>query len=205
MRPGKLGIVAPASGYVLQDFGCEAGERPRPDRHPQQTQGGKADPCRHAPHLPILALAQHDFQPARRYCLAKAHRRVAWPQPVGLRNAACCAWLRTKVTQVQPRAQEHERNFVDLPVHLHQIALGQLVARIGDAVLQGSVAREQHQPLAIRIQASGRIDAGHRNVVLQGPAAGLVGELAQHAEGLVEEQQARIRQPSSPDVGIFYT
>ena len=153
----------------------------------------------------LLALAESPNAHEAEAAMAAAQRLLLTHNIELVRTRAARGYGWRHLGTPSGRTQEHERNFVDLPVHLHQIALGQLVARIGDAVLQGSVAREQHQPLAIRVQASGGIDARHRNVVLQGPAAGLVGELAQHAEGLVEEQQARIRQPSSPDVGIFYT
>jgi len=70
MRPGKLGIVAPASGYVLQDFGCEAGER----------DAASAD-C-------LAATARIGGRTDVRRLAGGAKARVAEPEPGGTRVAS---------------------------------------------------------------------------------------------------------------------
>jgi len=72
-------------------------------------------------------------------------------------------------------------------------------------VLQGTVAGEQHQALAVGIEAARGIDTGHLHVVLQRAATGFVGELAQHAERLVEQQEACLSSSFGRSVGFFYT
>ena len=59
------------------------------------------------------------------------------------------------------------------------------------ARLQGAVVGQQEQPLAVVVEAPGRVDAGHRHVVGEGRPSTGIGELAEHAEGLVEEDQHR--------------
>ena len=42
-------------------------------------QGGKSALCCHAPHLPVLAFPDDEFDPAGGNLLAEADRRCAWP------------------------------------------------------------------------------------------------------------------------------
>ena len=79
-----------------------------------------------------------------------------------------------------------------LAFDLDEIGLGQLEPRIGDARLQPAVVGQQQQPFAVAVQPAGGIDAGHIDEVRQRRARGLrclVGELAEHAIGLVEQDQ----------------
>jgi len=73
---------------------------------------------------------------------------------------------------------------------LHPIPLGELVPRVRDGGLQLPVVGEHHQALAVGIEASGGVDAGHAHEVGEAGVAALGRELADHAEGLVEKQKA---------------
>ena len=60
-------------------------------------------------------------------------------------------------------------------------------ARIRDARLQPAVAREHDQAFAIRVEAARRIDAWNVDEIGKRRTALEVGELAQDAMGLVEQ------------------
>jgi hypothetical protein len=73
-----------------------------------------------------------------------------------------------------------------------RICLGQLEARIRDPGLQASVVAQQQQSLAVEVETPGRIDPGHVDELGERPARrarSLIGELRQHSERLVEQDQ----------------
>src|SRR5690554_1402754 len=64
--------------------GLEIVKTVRTNSHTNQTQHGETDMRGHAAYLSVAPLAQGQLQPAGGHGLAKAHRRIARPQPVGL-------------------------------------------------------------------------------------------------------------------------
>lgn len=54
-------------------------DRPVPDLPAHQPERRMADRRRHAPHLPVAALADREPKPAIRHALAEAHGRIAGP------------------------------------------------------------------------------------------------------------------------------
>ena len=170
-------------------------EAPAADGPAHEAQGGVAHRGCHPPDLPVAPLAQGQAQPAIGHGLAHPHRRIAWPQigrcdPLGTGRAGGAVLQRDAV------AQRLQCRVVRQPLDLHEVGLGQLEPRIGDARLQPPVIGEKKEPLAVAVEPAGRVDAGQvdmaRERVAQtrrlgpGPATG---ELRQHAEGLVEEDQ----------------
>jgi len=87
------------------------------------------------------------------------------------------------------RAQGSERFIRGRPLHLHPVRPPVTEFRIEQAVLQVSVIGQQQKAFAVGVQASGCIDAGNGDEVLQGfsPRSIGVGELRQHAVRLVKE------------------
>jgi hypothetical protein len=57
--------------------------------------------------------------------------------------------------------------------------------------LQDAVICQQQEALRIMVEPTRRVDAGPGDVVCKDGAAILVAELAEHPEGLVEEDEAR--------------
>ena len=162
---------------------------PRPDRHPHQTQRRQTDLGGHAPHLAVLAFADDDLQPGIRHRLAKAHRRLALPQSRRFRQHAHFGRLSNEIAKIDPGAQRGQLVLVRPPFHLHPVGLRQLPARIADAVLQLAVAGEQQQPFAVGVQPPGRVDAGLGDAGLERGMQGVLGKLANHAVGLVEQEE----------------
>ncbi len=82
---------------------------------------------------------------------------------------------------------------IDQSFHLRPVDLAQLHPRMADAVLQGAVVGEQHQPFAVVIQPAGRIDLGNGDVVGQAGLFPAAAELAQDVTGLAEGQGGQNR------------
>jgi len=95
-----------------------------------------------------------------------------------------------EVAKVESSAQLREGILGGNTFDLHDVGLRELVARIGDAVLQAPIVRQQQQALAVGVESTCGIDTGHVDAILECRASSLVGELAQDAKGLVEEDQA---------------
>ncbi|CAJ1811646.1 hypothetical protein LMBIIBHN_01351 [Aeromonas salmonicida] len=146
---------------------------------------------RHAPHLTVAPLYYLDLEPAGGDLLALADRRIAWPH-IGLIHEPCLGGQCQAVVEFNPGAQGGQFLFARYAFHLHPVSLGRLLSRLGEASLQLAVVGEQQEPLAVTVQPAGGIDAGLLDVILEGLAAGLVGELAEHHVGLVQEQQLAI-------------
>ncbi len=164
-----------------------AGQRNAADGAAHQSQRRQADRGRHAPHLAVLAFLQGDGQPAGRLLGALAYRRIARPQPWRLGNLYRMAGLGGEIAQVDRCLQPRQAGRVRHAVHLHQIGFRLLVVGMGDVVLQLAVVGQQQQAFAVGVEAAGRVDVGDLQVVGQGGATGLGRELAQHLEGLVEQ------------------
>ena len=103
--------------------GLQIGERPWPDRHADQSQGGQADGGRHASHLAVAAFAYRDLEPAGRHAFAETHRGMACPeqgfgQPVDLGRG------RAAIHQVDALAQLRELTLDRFVFDLNPIRLG---------------------------------------------------------------------------------
>ena len=103
-------------------------------------------------------------------------------------------------------AQHFKTGLRHFAFDLHQIGLGQLELWIGDPCLQPAIVRQQHQPFAVHIEAACRIDAGHiyemRQCLAGRAGRAAIGELREHPEWLVEQDQPR---HASPPLGSNLT
>ena len=125
--------------------------------------------------------------------LAKAHGRVALPQCGRLQQPGL-GGQGGAVLECHALAQAAQLFFGGAALHLHPVGLGQLVARVGNAGLQGAVVGQQQQALAVAVQAARRVHTGHVHKVLErGAALGVGAELGQYVKGFVQQQQARHR------------
>jgi len=64
------------------------------------------------------------------------------------------------------------------------------VPRVGNPRLQLAVVGQHHQPLAVPVKPSGRIDTLHRHEIGQHRPLTLARKLAKHVIGFVEKDQA---------------
>ena len=65
------------------------------------------------------------------------------------------------------------------------------MGRIGNPVLQRAVVSEQQQAFAVGVESSGRIHAGHGDMILERGTASFVSELTKHTVRLVQQNQYR--------------
>lgn len=151
----------------------------------------------HAPDLTVFALPQNHFDPGRRNRLAKTDRRSSRPQAPGFVDQPHLAWLGDEVGQGNSLCQGMKCGVGRLAFNLRKIALGKLVAGIGDPGLEGSVIRKQQKAFRIRIQPPGRIHARNGNEIREGFPTLYRRELGQDAKWLVEQQQ-----PAQFDVSL---
>jgi len=151
-RPGHLAPLPRGEAFDL----------PRTDRRPHQPQGWQADRGRHAPHLSVAALPQRQGEPGRRNRLAEADRRVAWPEPLGFGHNLGVGRPGGTVAERDPGTQGGQGFGADLTLHLCQVGLGQRRARLADARLPGAEIGEDHEALAVEVEATGRVETAQR-------------------------------------------
>src|SRR5690606_38889983 len=172
--------------------GLQALQAMRADADADQAQRRQADRGGHAPHLPVAAFGDGQLDPAVGHRLAEAHRRIARPQPVGLADQRLHLGRASRPVLEGDAAAQRVQLFVrGFALHLHQVGLGPVEAGRADAGDQRAVVAEQQQTLGIEVEASGRINPRRQAESGQGRPRrfGAVGELAQHAIGLVEGKQ----------------
>ena len=87
-------------------------------------------------------------------------------------------------------AQGLQRGLVGRAFDLDPIDFFHLEARVGNMRLELAVVGQQQQAFAVRIQPAGHIHTGNRDEVLEPAPPPFRRELAEHAVGLVEENQA---------------
>ena len=145
----------------------------------------------HPPHLPVAPLDDLDLQPAGGDLLALANGRIARPHRRFIHDARPGGQGHA-VIELHTGAQGGQFLLARDPFHLHPVGLGGLLPRLGEARLQLAIVGEQQQPLAVAIEPPCGIDAGLFDVILEGLAARLVGELAEHHVGLVQQEQFAI-------------
>ena len=145
---------------------------------------------RHPPHLAVAAFADGKLDPVGGNVLALADRRLARWQ------------LRRRIEPARPRRQrgpivEHDtvaqlrqRLVGAQALHLHPVGLLHFVSRVGDAGLQRAVAGQQQQALAVGIEPARRMHAGQVDELLEPAPAPLGRELAEHAIGFMEADEA---------------
>lgn len=76
---------------------------------------------------------------------------------------------------------------IRLSFNQHTVRLGLLVAGVADTMNQLTVVAEQQKPLRVVVETSGRVDVGYIDERRQRIASLLIGELGQHAVGLVQQ------------------
>ncbi len=140
----------------------------------------------HPPHLPVASLDDFDLQPAGGDLLALANGRIARPHRRFIHDARPGGQGHA-VIELHSGAQGSQLLFARDPFHLHPVGLGGLLPWLGEARLQLAVVGEQQQPLAVAIEPPCGVDAGFPDVILEGLPARLVGELAEHHIGLVQQ------------------
>jgi hypothetical protein len=160
----------------------------RSDGHPYQAQSGKANRGGHAPHLAIAAFHKYQFDPTGWNVSSKSYRRIARPElgfgdALRLRGPGAFAFQQNSATQL------FKCLLGGFTLDLRPVGLGQLVAWIAQFMLQVSVVGEQQQSFAVAVEPARGIDARRLDVVGEGRATFLVGELGQHPVGLVEQNQ----------------
>ena len=146
----------------------------------------------HAPHLAVAPLHDCYLQPAGGDLFALAYGRVAWPHRRVIHDARPGGQGHA-VVEFHTGAKGGQFLLARDAFHLHPVGLGGLLSRLGEACLQLAVVGEQQEPFAVSIQPARGIDAGLFDVILEGLAARLVGELAEHHVRLVQEQQLASR------------
>src|SRR5215470_13615564 len=147
----------------------------------------------HAPHLAVATLGEGDLDPGGGHTLAVANRRIARRQRgltlqqmdlSGTRAVALDGYA-----SAQPAQSLLFRNAFDLrPIAARMAELG-----IAEPVLQLAVRGKEHQAFAVAIEPAHGVDTFDRDIFLQ--RVSLAGELAEHAEGLIEDDVA-VRQIS---------
>ena len=157
--------------------GAKAIEPVRTDSNAHQAQRRETHGRGHAPYLAVAAFADNDFDPGGRNIFAEADGRVARPQD-GLGQHARLGRARALAVQYDSTAQFPQRRIVRHAFYLHPVGLGQLVQRVGDALLQPAVIGEQQQALAVVVESSGRVHARYGNKFSKRAPTCLVGELA---------------------------
>jgi hypothetical protein len=193
---GKASRLQPLqqSVFVAHDAhraGRQAFERIRADALADQAQGRQTDRGGHASHLTVAALADRQRQPRIGHALAEPHGWIARPQPgrrVDLRDFGRQG---SAVVQRNTATQCVERVRIRPAFDLHEIRLRLLVARIGEPMREFAVVGQQQQSLTVVIETTGRIDIRHADEFGQRAPRRItaVGELAQHAVRLVEQDQ----------------
>jgi hypothetical protein len=166
------------------------------------------DRGQHAAHLAVATLVYLEHEPAGR--VRVPHRWVAWPWNRWRGFDAQRA--RRAISQLHAAAQAGEGIRTGDTGDLDHVALAHAVPRVGDARLYGAVIRQQHQAFRVEVEAARGVDVGEGHVVRKRGARHVrggrvsvpcrvacdrrpVGELAQHAEGLVQEHEFRHADP----------
>jgi len=140
----------------------------------------------HASYLAVAPLAQRDLDPAVGDRFARADRRI--PRPEGRRlDPPRPGRASAPVAQRQAVAQLLQGLVIRHALKLRPVGFPGGAARIAEARLQGAVVGQQEQALAVVVQAASRIDPRHRDEVGEGLLPLGRTELADHAEGLVEQ------------------
>ena len=104
-----------------------------------------ADGRAHAPHLPVLSLGQDDLEPGGS---VPPGPQEADPGASGLRP----------VGEDQPRTQGAQGRLLGNARHPGVVGLGHLVLRIGEAMAQAMVVREDEQAGGVAVEAADRED-----------------------------------------------
>ena len=99
--------------------------------------------------------------------LPDADGRIPRPDPIWFRNDDGFCGLRAKISELNARSQQYQGGLIRSAFDMDKVGFRQLVLRIADPVLQCAVVGQHDQPLAVRVQATGRINAGNQDEVLQ--------------------------------------
>ena len=139
--------------------------------HSQQAQGRQANRGGHMPDLTFLALAQHDLEPGR--WAFRGDRFAPLADRRRLRQRPRLARLGDVVLDLQSAPQRGQGRLGRHTLDLGPVSLGQLVTRIGQAVDQRALVREQQQALAVVVEAARGVDPGRQAKLAQGAFAGV--------------------------------
>src|SRR5690606_40487232 len=112
-----------------------------------------ADRGGHASHLAVAALAQGQLDPAGGNALAPSDRWVAGPER-GRRNKPRPCRPGRAIAQDNAAPQPLQRCLVGLAFDLHPVDLLQLMARMGNALLQATVIGQHQDRKSTRLNSS---------------------------------------------------
>src|ERR1700733_1219444 len=141
-----------------------------------QAEGRKPHLRGHATHLAVLSFTYREPNPRRRNFRTMADRRIARPQSLRFLDEIRVRRPRREVAEIHAFAQLIECRWRRRTFHLRPIHLRQIVLRLRDACLQDAVVGEQHEALAVGIEAAGGINASYVDIIRQGLAARLRAE-----------------------------
>ena len=169
-RPAASTASASVRGISRHSPGARPSTVHGPDGPADQPQRRKAHGSRHAPHLPVAALAQLEFDPGGGNRLAHADRRVARPQSRRLVDHAGGGGAAGTVVERHALPQGLERLVGRRAFDLHAVALGERRARLADARLPRPEVGQQHQAFAVEVEPSCGIETRQRNEVARASA-----------------------------------
>jgi hypothetical protein len=145
----------------------------------------------HAPYLAIAAFVDGELEPSGGDIGTVADGGIARPQ-LRFRHQPGRGGGGLAVFQFHPRAQGLQGVFIRFAFHLYPVGLGQFVAGMADTVLQIAVVGEDHQALAVAIEAAGGIEPLVGDKIRQGGAVFPIGKLAQDVIGFIEKQDHKV-------------
>ena len=103
------------------------------------------------------------------------------------RDPPCVDGARGSIVQGDTSTELHKRVFTDIALDLHPVRLGEFVPRRGDPCLQRSVVTEHQKALRVGVEPARRPEARRVEHAGERRSARVIGELAEYAEGLVQE------------------
>ena len=158
-----------------------------------------SDRGRHPAHLPVSSFVKFNRDPHIRNRLSHTNRRITrWHQRLRL-QPPCARRKRKPALNHHATGQLLQRRDIRLALHLRPIPPPMPALGIQQAVIQSSLIREQQQSLGVRVEPSDGINLRRQAEFRERPLAGrLLRELAQHAVGLVENEQHPLLIPRHP-------
>jgi hypothetical protein len=147
------------------------------------------DGGRHASHLAVASLDEHELDPRRGDALPEADR----DGPRGQRRLAAQPpdARRTRPAALDDHAPRErvERGCIGLALDLHLVGARMAVLRVRQRVRESSVVAQEQEPLAVVVEPADRPNARHRHELGEAGVPRLRGEARNGAVGLPERDQ----------------